>query len=236
MTQPDDDREQRLFEAALELEGQERDAYLERELAGDPEGLARIRRLLAVDEASRVPLDAPAAEQLAGAAEVPESIGPYRIHGVLGSGGMGVVYEAEQQQPKRRVALKVLRPGLVTENLLRRFEHEVQVLGWLAHPGIAQIHEAGTADTGFGLQPYFAMELVRGEPLLAHCERKRLDAGARLRLLAQVCDAVQHAHQKGVIHRDLKPANILLGRAGEVQIADFGIAKATVNISSTRQG
>jgi tetratricopeptide (TPR) repeat protein len=146
---------------------------------------------------------------------------------VLGVGGMGVVYEAEQENPARRVALKVLKPGLVTVSLLRRFEYEARVLGWLNHPGIAQIYEAGTDDTGNGPQPFFAMELVRGVPLTRYAKDNGLSTEQRLELLAKVCDAVQHAHQKGVVHRDLKPGNVLVDPSGQPKVVDFGVARVT---------
>lgn len=157
----------------------------------------------------------------------PQRIGEYKVLGVLGQGGMGVVYRAEQENPRRIVALKVIRPGIESRDVLKRFAHEAEVLGWLQHPGIAQVYEAGTADTGFGPQPYFAMEFVRGQPLTAYAHRHRLDIRARLELLARLCDAVHHAHQKGVIHRDLKPGNILVDETGQPKILDFGVARAT---------
>jgi WD40 repeat protein len=158
---------------------------------------------------------------------------------------MGIVYEAEQNEPRRRVALKVIRPGMMSGSLLRRFRHEAQMLGKLQHPGIAQIYEAGTADQGEGGQPYFAMELVSGRALLEYAEAHRLGTRQRLELMARICDAVHHAHLNGVIHRDLKPVNILVvdegtearrhegtkgarGAPGFAQpkILDFGIARA----------
>ncbi len=157
----------------------------------------------------------------------PQSIGAYRILDLLGQGGMGVVYRAEQAHPRRIVALKVIRPGQQSPALLRRFQHEGEVLGWLRHPGIAQIYEAGTAQTDAGIQPFFAMELVQGEPLTRYADQQQLDTRARVRLLARVSDAVHHAHQRGVIHRDLKPGNILVDETGQPKILDFGIARAT---------
>jgi non-specific serine/threonine protein kinase/serine/threonine-protein kinase len=124
------------------------------------------------------------------AQSLPSSIGRYRILGLLGEGGMGAVDEAEQDSPRRTVALKVIRAGYANAEMLRRFENETQALGRLQHPGIAQIYEAGTAETPYGLQPYFAMELVRGQTLLAYCEEHKLDARQRLELIAKVCDAV----------------------------------------------
>ena len=225
------EREAQLFAEAAELEPEQRGAFLESACDEDASLRRRIEALLEADAESDTGLEQPAVEglraSLAGGAEVPERIGAYRILGLLGSGGMGLVYEAIQDNTERRVALKVVRPGLVTETLLRRFEHEARILGWLEHPGIARIYEAGTADSGHGLQPFFAMELVRGVPLTRYAEEHRLDTGARLALLARVCDAVQHAHQKGVIHRDLKPGNVLVGDDGQPVVLDFGVARAT---------
>jgi predicted Ser/Thr protein kinase len=154
--------------------------------------------------------------------------GKYRLLGVLGEGGMGCVYEAEQDRPRRSVALKIIRHGLTTDVALRRFEAEAELLGRLHHPGVAQVYEAGTADTPSGPQPYFAMELVRGRPLTQYANDERLDATGRLELLARVCDAVQHAHNNGIIHRDLKPGNILVEDATrQPKVLDFGVARLT---------
>jgi tetratricopeptide (TPR) repeat protein/predicted Ser/Thr protein kinase len=166
----------------------------------------------------------------------PERIGRYRILRLLGEGGMGAVYEAEQENPHRTVALKVIRAGFADPEMVRRFENEAQALGRLHHPGIAQIYEAGTADTQFGSQPYFAMELVHGQTLLAYCDQHHLDVRQRLELAAKIGDAVQHAHQRGLIHRDLKPANILVDEAGQPRILDFGVARLTdADTQATRQ-
>ena len=157
----------------------------------------------------------------------------YRILRQIGVGGMGVVYEAEQEHPLRAVALKVIRPGLATPQALRRFEHEAEVLGRLQHPGIAQVYESGTADTGRGPQPFFAMELIRGPggeqapSLTEYAAEKGLDTRQRLELMARIADAVHHAHQKGVIHRDLKPGNILVDETGQPKVLDFGLARIT---------
>ncbi len=140
---------------------------------------------------------------------------------------MGAVYEAEQDQPRRTVALKVIKPGMASPALLKRFEQEAQALGRLQHPGIAQIYEAGTADTGYGPQPYFAMEFVRGEDLRSFVASRRLNTLERLELFAKVCDAVHHAHQRGLIHRDLKPGNILVDETAQPKILDFGVARLT---------
>jgi serine/threonine protein kinase/tetratricopeptide (TPR) repeat protein len=157
----------------------------------------------------------------------PDRIGPYRIVRVLGQGGMGTVYEAEQLEPLRRtVALKVIRRGMDTAEVLARFESERQALAVMDHPNIARALEAGTTDEGL---PYFVMELVAGEPITDYCDRHGLDIRRRLDLFLGVCRGVQHAHQKGVIHRDLKPSNILVrvtdGHPVPI-IIDFGIAKA----------
>ncbi|MEM8712197.1 MAG: WD40 repeat domain-containing serine/threonine-protein kinase, partial [Planctomycetota bacterium] len=152
----------------------------------------------------------------------------FEIHGVLGRGGMGIVYRAAQSSPRRDVALKVLQPGFVKSDAVRRFARETDVLGALAHPGIATIHSAGTFDTGFGELPYFAMELVDGEPLDQFAESRKLGVHARCELVARVADAMQHAHERGVVHRDLKPANILVEEIDGVaqpRVLDFGIAR-----------
>ena len=158
---------------------------------------------------------------------LPSIIGPYRILRLLGEGGMGVVYEAEQEHPRRTVALKVIKSGLSDPKLVRRFEQELLALGRLQHPGIAQIYEAGTADNGFGPQPYFAMEFIHGQPLLEYADAHQLTTRQRLELMARVCEAVHHAHQRGIIHRDLKPGNILVDETGQPKILDFGVARAT---------
>src|SRR5688572_2292548 len=154
-------------------------------------------------------------------------IGRYKIRRLIGEGGMGAVYEAEQEQPQRTVALKVIKPGLASPELLRRFAQESQALGRLQHQGIAQIYDAGTADTGYGPQPYFAMEFIRGEGLRDYAESHHLNTRQRLEIVVKVCDAVHHAHQRGLIHRDLKPGNILVDETGQPKILDFGVARVT---------
>ncbi len=156
----------------------------------------------------------------------PARIGPFRILSLVGEGAMGIVYEAEQERPNRRVALKIVRPGMVPAPMLRRFELEYQFLGRLQHPGIAQIYQAGVEETEYGPQPYFAMELVRGKRLDEYIRGKAPGIRERLLLVAAIADAVQHAHHRGIIHRDLKPANILVTDAGEPKVLDFGIARA----------
>jgi serine/threonine protein kinase len=166
----------------------------------------------------------------------PANIGRYRILHLLGEGGMGVVYEAEQENPRRTVALKVIKPGFASSELRRRFEQEAAALGRLQHPGIAQVYEAGAADAGFGPQPYFAMELVHGRPLRDYAEEHHLNTRQRLELMLKISDAVDHAHQRGIIHRDLKPANILVEKSGQPKILDFGLARATdSDARATRQ-
>src|SRR5262249_55510065 len=154
----------------------------------------------------------------------PVRIADYRVLRLLGEGGMGTVYEAEQDSPRRPVALKVVRRGLASPALVKRLTHEPEILARLHHPGIAQVYEAGLADDG---QPFFAMEFIRGLPLDEYAHRHGLDLTARVDLVARVCDAVQHAHDRGVIHRDLKPANILVEEAGQPKVLDFGVARAT---------
>ena len=166
----------------------------------------------------------------------PEKIGHYRLVRVLGEGGMGTVFEAEQEQPRRRVALKVIRASWAHAQLLERFERESHALGLLHHSGIAQIYEAGSAETGAGLQPFFAMELIHGQPLTEYARTHKLGIRQRLALVIQVCEAVQHAHQRGIIHRDLKPGNILVDQMGQAKILDFGLARLTnSDAEATRQ-
>src|SRR5215469_12907692 len=150
------------------------------------------------------------APAFSGFGESSKKIGGYRVLGLLGQGGMGIVYRAEQQNPQRIVALKVIRLGIATSEHLRRFEQEAKLLGRLQHPGIAQIYEAGTENSGGGDQPYFAMEFIQGLPLLQYANTRNLGTRDRVELIAKICDAVHHAHQRGIIHRDLKPTNILI--------------------------
>ncbi|MFO0855871.1 MAG: protein kinase [Phycisphaerales bacterium] len=157
---------------------------------------------------------------------LPVLSGAYRLLRVVGEGGMGVVYEAEQSFPRRRVALKSIRPGYATHSMLRRFKTEIELLARLDHANIAQVYEAGYADEASPDQAFLVMELVDGLPLHKYAKSRGLSARDRLELLLKVCDAVQHAHQRGVIHRDLKPANILVTHDGEPKVLDFGIARA----------
>src|SRR5262249_22598119 len=136
------------------------------------------------------------------------AIGPYRLLEPLGEGGMGTVFLAEQSRPvQRRVALKIIKPGMGSAQVLARFEAERQVLALMDHRHIAKVHDAGTTETG---RPYFVMELVQGVPITRYCDERRLTVRQRLELFVPVCQAVQHAHQKGIIHRDLKPSNVLV--------------------------
>jgi serine/threonine protein kinase/Flp pilus assembly protein TadD len=253
---------QEVFLAVADRPPTEQGALLEELASGDEELQREVRRLLTADS-GRAAIDRPVDASRVRAAvagvspaeepPMPRSIGGYAILGVLGSGGMGTVYRARQTSPPRDVALKVMNATLATPDAARRFEFEAAVLGRLGHPGIAQIHEAGvTVDQGRRL-PFFVMELIEGPPLTDFAERERLDLPQRLRLLIAVCEAVQHAHQRGVVHRDLKPANVLVseertqtrahkgarGREGEFlrasapsdirtfpKILDFGIARA----------
>ena len=162
------------------------------------------------------------------AAAVDDDFGRYRILRPLGEGGMGTVYLAEQREPiRRRVALKVVKLGMDTAQVLARFNNERQALAMMDHPNIAQIFDAGATRKG---RPYFVMEYIEGAPITQYCDRKRMTTRERLALFLAVCRAVQHAHQKGVIHRDLKPSNVLVTEqdgAPVPKVIDFGIAKAT---------
>ncbi len=163
-----------------------------------------------------------------GVSEPPAAMVPgYRIVRKLAEGGMGVVYEAEQQSPRRTVALKVIRSAVLSAETVRRFEHEAHILGMLEHPGIATVFEAGTGEGVQGTIRFFAMEFVRGRRLTTHAAEAHLGTRQRLELMARICDAVQHAHQKGVIHRDLKPSNILVDASGQPKVLDFGVARLT---------
>jgi tetratricopeptide (TPR) repeat protein/predicted Ser/Thr protein kinase len=219
-----------LFAAALARPFPARAPFLLDAAGGDAELLDEVRSLLEHHERLDADFLAPCAWSASGQEHelvLRGTFGRYRIEERIGAGGMGVVYRAEQESPRRVVALKLLRPGLATTAMLARFEHEAQVLGRLQHPGIAQIHEAATVETETGPQPFFAMEYVRGVALTQFARERGLDTAARVELLIQVCEAVQHAHAKGVVHRDLKPANILVDEEGRAKVLDFGVARAT---------
>src|SRR5258705_253272 len=220
-------RETELFDRALDLDAGEQRAFLERECAGDREIAERILRLLAQDRQCTSSLDRPALERLspqAASARLPERIGPYRILGLLGAGGMGIVYRAEQQSPRREVALKVIRGSMASVEVVRRFAKEANVLARLDHQGIARVFDAGVFESAKGPEPFVAMELVAGEPLLTHVERLRLSRTERVELLARSGDAGAHAHDQGIVHRDLKPSNVLVRADGQPKVLDFGVA------------
>ncbi len=231
-------RARAIFEKLVDVPPDQRDPLLAEACNGDQQLQAFVEELLANDDGGMGEFmatpayvsdsDLPPAD----ATWLPQRIGRYEILRVIGEGGMGTVYEAQQENPKRHVALKVIRPGLAAGHMLRRFQREADLLGQLQHPGIAQIYEAGmaegTTETGVGArQPFFAMELIRGGALNQYTQSARLRTRERLELVARVCDAVQHAHQKGVIHRDLKPGNILVDESGHPKILDFGVARIT---------
>ena len=155
-------------------------------------------------------------------------IGPYKLLQQIGEGGMGVVFMAEQTEPlQRTVALKIIKPGMDTRQVIARFEAERQAVAMMDHPNIAKVLDAGTTDSG---RPYFVMELVKGVPITKYCDEKHLPLRERLELFVPVCQAVQHAHQKGIIHRDIKPTNVLVAEYDDhavPKVIDFGVAKAT---------
>jgi len=244
---------ERLFNEAMALPAAERPEFLRRATGDDDSLLQEVLALLkhhtaphgvfamdAADAVSRVLASEAATDEPTG----PQRIGRYRIVRMIDRGGMGVVYLAEQDEPRRQVALKVLQSGHVTPGRIRRFAQEVQLLARLRHPCIAQVYDAGSHDFGDGSRPWFAMEFVDGAPITDHVRDRGVPVDERLRLMIGVCDAVQHAHQRGVIHRDLKPGNILVSdepgagsddstfmhefrSAARPKILDFGIALAT---------
>jgi len=243
MTPEQYQRAKRLFAEASDLTGNERREFVERSAGDDQEVRKLLEDLLAADGDGNVPDES----ELVGhgvrvlAAEVadgqpheagvtqpmPERIGPYKILDILGEGGMGVVYLAEQSEPiKRQVALKLIKLGMDTREVIARFESERQALAVMNHPNVAGVLDAGSTEQG---RPYFVMEHVPGIRITEYCDQHCLDTKQRLGLFAQVCHAVQHAHQKGIIHRDLKPSNVLVAvREGRSvpKVIDFGVAKA----------
>ncbi len=221
-----------IFERALDLDDpDQRVAYLAEACGQDAKLRSRVEALLrshdqagsflrgaAVDGTTELnsPLQPPGTQ-----------IGPYQLLEQIGEGGMGIVYVASQKEPiRRKVALKVIKPGMDTREVVARFEAERQALALMDHPNIAKVFDAGATDAG---RPYFAMELVKGTPITEYCDRHQLSTRERLELFVTLCHAVQHAHQKGVIHRDLKPSNLLV-EVHDVRpvpkIIDFGVAKA----------
>lgn len=189
-------------------------------------GCARCLLALGLSE-GLTPQTGPAPSSVDPGLEVSERIGPYRVLDAVGSGGVGAVSLAEQEEPvRRRVALKIVRPGLASVDVLGRFEAERQVLALLDHPGIAKVFDSGSAEDG---RPWVAMEWVPGVPITEHCDRERLTLRQRLLLFVEVCDAIQHAHTRGVLHRAIKPSNVLVtdvdGRP-RPKVVDFGVAVA----------
>ena len=226
--------EREVFTSARRIDSPEaRAAYLEQVCGGDRAFLKRVNALLHRFEdtsnflESRSPdiaaLDPPLSAERPGTI-----IGRYKLLEEIGEGGMGMVYMAEQQEPvRRKVALKIIKPGMDTRAVIARFEAERQALAMMDHPNIAKVFDAGATVSG---RPYFVMELVHGIPLTDYCDQNKLTTRERLELFVQVCQGVQHAHQKGIIHRDLKPSNVLVTLYDGVpvpKIIDFGIAKAT---------
>jgi len=222
-----------IFLAASELTTvTARDAYLNEVCRDDRKLRDRVERLLSAQPKIGSFLEAPAPALNAALAHViaerpGQIVGHYKLLEEIGEGGMGVVYRAEQQEPVRRqVALKIIKPGMDTRQVIARFEAERQTLAVMDHPNIAKVHDAGTAESG---RSYFVMELVGGRPLTEYCDENQLATRQRLELFVEVCQAVQHAHQKGIIHRDLKPSNVLVAVYDGVavpKVIDFGIAKA----------
>jgi eukaryotic-like serine/threonine-protein kinase len=222
MPAPDPARWQRLkelFEAADKLRGADRDEFLDSACADDLALREELQGLLAAHRDDRF-LEPQLPTEL-------QQIGPFTLRRVIGAGGMGTVYEASQNHPHRTVALKVLRPFGALPGAARRFAQEAEILARLQHPGIAQVHAAGTTDWQGVTVPWFAMEFIAGaRPLVAFANATHQDRRQRLMLFLEVCAAVQHGHHKGVVHRDLKPGNVLVDQTGAVKVIDFGVARA----------
>src|SRR5438270_10215844 len=228
--------EREIFLAALKQpSAAERAAYLDQACGPDTNLRRQVEALLAEHEKLGSYLEAPARAPHVVATvgepavtERPGSIiGPYKLMEQIGEGGMGLVFVAAQQQPvRRKVALKVIKPGMDSRQVIARFEAERQALALMDHPNIAKVHDGGSTPAG---RPYFIMELVKGVPITDFCDQNHLTPRQRLELFIPVCQAVQHAHQKGIIHRDLKPANLLAtvhDTTPVVKVIDFGVAKA----------
>ncbi len=224
--------EQTIFTAALERHPDQRSGFLDEACGTDQELRQRVEKLLQLHENAGSFLDFPAGDASPTldqpVTEKPGTqIGPYKLLQEIGEGGMGVVYLAEQHEPvKRRVALKLIKPGMDTRQVIARFEAERQALAMMDHPNIAKVLDCGTTQTG---RPYFVMELVKGVPITRYCDENHLTPRERLELFVPICQAIQHAHQKGIIHRDIKPSNILVAEYDHKpvpKIIDFGVAKA----------
>ncbi|MBZ0266895.1 serine/threonine protein kinase, partial [bacterium] len=218
-----------MYREVLALPPDERDQFLADRCAEDAELRTLVERRLQDHLDRELGTGATTRFQEPGPREsAPNRVGPYRILRKIGAGGMGEVFEAEQQEPlRRRVALKLIKRGMDTDQVVARFEAERQALAMMDHPNIAKVFDAGSTREG---RPYFVMEYVQGVPITTHCDRHHLAIRDRLDLFAQVCSGVQHAHQKAIIHRDLKPSNILVTEHDgivEPKIIDFGVAKAT---------
>ncbi|MDG2424648.1 MAG: protein kinase [Phycisphaerales bacterium] len=214
----------RIAEEALVHEGADREAFLVDSCGQDQSLRSEVIRLIEGEATDKTIVD----EDSHVSAPLPKQIGRYGIRRVLGSGGMGTVYEAIQDKPRRKVAVKVMRTGVTSRKAAKRFEYESQILGRLSHTGIAQVYEAGTYDDGSGGVPYFAMEYIAGaKTILEYVHLRTPSREDVLKLFCEVCDAVHHGHTKGIIHRDLKPGNVLVDREGQPRIIDFGVARAT---------
>jgi serine/threonine-protein kinase len=224
-----------VFLKALELpSARERREYMDGACAGDPELRAEVEAMLEANTRAGNFLESPApAPHLVATMDEPirerpgTVIGPYKLMELIGEGGMGLVFVAEQQHPvRRKVALKVIKPGMDTRQVIARFEAERQALALMDHPNIAKVLDGGETASG---RPFFVMELVKGVPITEYCDQNQVPVRERLEVFLSVCQAVQHAHQKGIIHRDLKPSNVLVmsndGRP-VVRVIDFGVAKA----------
>lgn len=218
-----------LFHDAADLPPVARRDFVRSATNGDPDLERDVMDLLSnLEDGTRGVLAVPVGSLLADPiGPVPEQVGHFRIIRAAGEGGMSRVFEAQQESPRRRVALKLLRSGMVSREAMARFSREVQALAAMNHPCIAHVYESGTFDVaGLGPQPYFAMEFIDGLAIDAYAARHNLPLAARLQLVAQVADAIQHAHERGVIHRDLKPANIMVDTSGRPKVLDFGVARA----------
>jgi tetratricopeptide (TPR) repeat protein len=227
-----EERARELFFAAIDVRAERRDEFLNERCGGDGRLRAEVESLLAHDERAGKFMESTRTVALnpepSGAGMEGKRIGAFTIRRLIASGGMGNVFEAQQESPRRPVALKLMRGGIASSSALRRFQFEAQLLARLRHPAIAQIYEAGSHDDGSGGVPFFAMEYIpRAAPITQHARDNGLTTRQRLDLFSQVCDAVHHGHQKGIIHRDLKPSNILVDSSGRPKIIDFGVARAT---------